>query len=501
MPTSRWAAAVCVTLLASSLGAQGPATLIINARILDGTGAPASAGEVRIVGDRIQSVGTFARNPGDRIVDAQGLTLAPGFIDTHSHHDRGLPTHRDVLGAVSQGVTTIVVGQDGSSRHPLAELFARLDFQRVAVNVASYVGHGTLRRRVLGENYKRPATPSEIARMKELLRADMRAGALGLSTGLEYDPGIYSSRDEVLQLAGVAAELKGRYISHIRSEDRDFWPALEELIAIGRAHKMPVQVSHMKLAMRGLWAQGDKLIATLDKARADGVNVTADVYPYTMWQAGLTVLYPKRNFADRAETEFILREVASPDDLVMGYYELDSSYVGKSVREIATMRGTDPATTLMALIAESRAKNAGESVIARGMDERDIATIMRWPFTNICSDGELDGSHPRGFGAFTRVLGRYSREQGVLTLAEAVRRMTSLSAANVGIMDRGIIRPGLAADLVLFDPATVSDRATMQAPHAQSVGIRTVWVNGAVVFESGKTTGTYPGTVLRAARP
>jgi N-acyl-D-amino-acid deacylase len=260
---------------------------------------------------------------------------------------------------------------------------------------------------------------------------------------------------------------------------------------------MPVQVSHMKLAMRALWGQGDSLIKVLNRARADGIDVTADVYPYTMWQAGLTVLYPRRNFADRAETEFILKQVAGPEDLVMGYYELDTAYQGRNIGEIARMRGSDPATTLMALIAESQAKNAGESVIARGMDERDIATIMRWPYTNICSDGELDGSHPRGFGSFTRVLGHYSRDEHVIPLADAIRRMTSLSAANVGITDRGVIRPGLAADLVLLDPRTVADRSTMQTPQAVSVGIKTVWVNGQVVFADGRTTGAYPGTVIR----
>lgn len=486
-----------VTLAASTLGAQSPATLIVNAQVLDGSGAPARAAEVRIVDGRIVSVGTFARNARDRIVDALGLTLAPGFIDTHSHHDRGLFDHREAVGAVSQGVTTIVVGQDGGSRFPLAGFFARLDSAHVALNVASYVGHGTIRSRVMGADYKRVATDSEVARMKALLRDEMKAGALGLSSGLEYDPGIYSSHDEVLQLAGVAGEYHGRYISHIRSEDREFWQALDEIIAIGRTHQMPVQVSHMKLAMRALWGQGDKLIATLNKARADGVNLTADVYPYTMWQAGLTVLYPKRNFTDRAETEFILKQVAAPEDLVMGYYALDTTYQGKDIGQIARLRGSDPATTLMALIAESQAKKAGESAIVRGMDERDIATIMRWPFTNVCSDGELDGSHPRGFGSFTRVLGKYSRDQNVMPLAEAVRRMTSLSAENVGITDRGAIKPGLAADLVLFDPKTVADQSTMKTPHALSLGIKTVWVNGDVVYKDGRTTGSFPGKVLR----
>jgi N-acyl-D-amino-acid deacylase len=487
------AAALCV----ASLEAGAQRTLIQSASVVDGSGAPARIADVRIVGGRITDVGNIAPHPDDRPVDGRGLTLAPGFIDTHSHHDRGLFSRRDALGAVSQGITTIVVGQDGGSRIPLRELFARLDTQPAAVNVASYVGHGSIRSRVMGDDFKRAATAAEVERMKAILREDMDAGALGLSTGLEYDPGIYSDRQEVLELAKVVAGYGGRYISHIRSEDRDFWQAIDELLRIGKEARMPVQVSHMKLAMRALWGRGDSLIKVLDRARADGVDVTADVYPWTMWQSTLTVLYPKRNFTDRAETDFILREVASPDDLLLGYFEPDTTYNGKTVREIAALRKTDPATTLMALIAETEGAGKGESVVATGMDERDIARLLRWPYTNISSDGALDGAHPRGFGSFTRVLGRYVREQKVLTLEEAVRKMTSLSAANVGITGRGTIAPGQFADLVLFDAQTVVDRATTKNPHAISAGIRTVWVNGSVVFDGSKTTGSLPGRVLK----
>ena len=472
----------------------------MNASVIDGTGAPPRSAEVRILDGRIDAIGHWKRNPRDRVIDAKGLTLAPGFIDTHSHHDWGLVKHRDALAAVSQGITTIIAGQDGGSHFPLSTFFAQLDTQPAAINVASYVGHGTIREKVMGDDFRRVATDAEVARMRDLVREEMAAGALGLSTGLEYDPGIFSAPGEVLELARAAGAVGGRYISHMRSEDRDFWQALDELITIGRVAQMPVQVSHTKLAMRALWGQGDRLIATLNRARSEGVQLTADIYPYTMWQSTLTVLYPKRNFADRAETDFILKEVAAPEDLVIGDYALDTSYVGKNVGEIAALRHTDPATALMALIAESQARKADESVVATGMDERDIATIMRWPYANICSDGALDGAHPRGFGSFPRVLGRYVREQRVLTLQDAVRKMTGLSASNVGITDRGIIRPGQWADLVLFDPKTVGDRATIKAPHAQSVGIRTVWVNGEIVFENRKTTGTFPGRALRRER-
>jgi len=484
----------------SAARAQSQATLIVNAKVIDGTGAPARGAEVRIVDGRVNAIGHWTRNPSDRVIDAHGLILAPGFIDTHSHHDRELFNHRDALAAVSQGITTIVVGQDGESRFPLAQFFTRLDSNAAAVNVASYVGHGAVRRRVMGDDFQRVATDSEVARMRELVREEMAAGALGLSTGLEYDPGIYSSPSEVLELAKVAGAMGGRYISHMRSEDRNFWQALDELINIGRVAKVPVQVSHMKLAMRALWGQGDRLVATLDRARAEGVQVTADVYPYTMWQSTLTVLYPKRNFTDRAETDFILEQVAAPEDLVIGDFALDTSYVGKNVAQIATLRKTDPATALMALIAESQAQQADESVVATSMDERDIASIMRWRYTDFCSDGALDGAHPRGFGSFPRVLGHYVRDLKVLPVEDAVRKMTSLSASNVGIADRGIIRPGLAADLVLFDPKTVGDRATIKSPHTLSTGIKTVWVNGEIVFEDGTTTGRYPGRALRRER-
>jgi N-acyl-D-amino-acid deacylase len=494
-------AATCLALLASpaTVAAQ-PSTLIRGARVVDGTGTAARRADVRVTGDRIAEIGALAPLAGERVVDANGLVLAPGFIDTHSHHDRGLTGNRDALAAVSQGVTTIVVGQDGGSRLPLAPWFAELERTSPAVNVASFVGHGTVRERIMGNDWKRAASDAEIGRMRELVRAEMAAGALGLSTGLEYDPGTFSTTEEVIALARVAAEAGGRYTSHMRSEDRAFWEALDELLRIGREARIPVQATHLKLAMRALWGQGDSLVRVLDRARASGVDVTADVYPYTMWQSTPRVLYPKQNFTDRAETEFILREVAGPGDLLISRFPPDSSYVGKTVAQVAALRRTDAATTLMAIIAESDAAGTGATVIATGMDERDIARILQWPFSSVSSDGELQGRHPRGFGAFTRVLGRYVRERKVLGLEEAVRRMTSLAAVNVGLGGRGTIAAGMAADLVLFDPATVADRATIDDPRATSVGIRTVWVNGEVVYDGGAATGRFPGRVLRRER-
>ena len=487
-----------------SAPAGAATTLITNARLIDGSGSAARAGGVRIAGDRIVEVGTLRAQPGERVIDAGGLVVAPGFIDTHSHHDRGLFDMRDAVAAVSQGITTIVVGQDGGSRSPLAEFFARLEREPPAVNVASYSGHGSIRENVMGEAFKRTATPQELERMRTLVRADMEAGALGLSTGLEYDPGIYSDPQEVVELAKIASAFGGRYISHIRSEDRQFWQAIDEVITIGRDARLPVQVSHIKLAMRSLWGRADSLVRVLDRARASGVEITADIYPYTYWQSTLTVLFPERDFENRTTAEFVLREISAPEGLLLAQYGPDTTYVGRTVAQIAAARGTDPPTTLMALIRESLAmeKTSGrsaESVIGTSMDERDIERLLAWQFANVCSDGGLAGRHPRGFGAFTRVLGEYTRGRRVLSLEEAIRKMTSLSARNVGIVERGRIEPGYFADLVLFDPATVRDMATPEAPQARSVGIRSVWVNGELVYDADTATGRHPGRVLRRA--
>jgi N-acyl-D-amino-acid deacylase len=483
--------------------AAAASVLIVNALVVDGTGSPGRTAAVRVRGDRIAEVGALSPAPGETVVDAKGLVLAPGFIDTHSHGDHGLFEHRDALAAVSQGITTIVVGQDGGSPWPLADFFGRLEKEPAALNVASYAGHGRIRRQVMGEDFRRAARPEEVARMRELLEQELRAGALGLSSGLEYDPGIFSARSEVVDLARVAAAAGGRYISHVRSEDRYFWDAIDEIIAIGREAKLPVQVSHMKLAMLTLWGQADRLLRTLDQARAAGVDITADVYPYLYWQSTLTVLFPERDFENRKTAELVLREIAAPDGLLLGRFAPEPSYAGKTLAEIARLRGTDPPATLMDLIREALAyeKKTGsddvESVIGTSMSEPDLEKLLAWPYSNVCTDGELDGRHPRGFGTYPRVLGRYVRERKVLSLPEAVRKMTSLAARNVGLSDRGEIRPGAHADLVLFDPATVIDRATTREPQAVATGIERVWVNGVAVYEAGRAGAPRPGRVLR----
>ncbi len=293
-------------------------TVIVNARVLDGSGDQSRDVNVRIEGDRIAAVGDLEPAAEDTVVDADGLVLAPGFIDVHSHHDSRLFELPEALAAVNQGITTIVAGQDGGHQYPLAEFFAQLETSPAAVNVASYAGFGTFREEVMGEDYQRHATPDEVAEMKALLRTELEAGALGLSSGLEYDPGSFSATEEVVELARLAASHGGTYISHIRSEDRFFWEAIEEIIRIGREADLPVQVTHMKLAMNSSWGQAERLLSRLDEARASGVEITADIYPYRAWStsfAWLTTVFPDRDLDRRDGAEYILRDLLSPDDV------------------------------------------------------------------------------------------------------------------------------------------------------------------------------------------
>lgn len=503
-PRSRAGAALLLAGLALGCGSAPAGTTITNVRIIDGTGAPMQRGAVRLAGDTIVAVGegvTPAR--GDDVIDGEGMILAPGFIDTHSHHAGGLLDAPTALAAVSQGITTIVGGNDGSHPFPLQEAADTLTALGPSVNVAFYAGHGTLRSRVMGKDFARTATPAEVDSMAVLLRQELDAGALGLATGLEYDPGIFADRAEVLALAKVAAAAGGRYISHIRSEDRWFWEAIDEIITIGREATLPVQVSHVKLAMVPLWGRADSLIRVLDAARASGVDITADIYPYPYWQSTMTVLFPERDFRDRAEAETILREIVTPQGLLIGSYEPRPSYAGRTLAQVARERREPPAVTLMWLIEEALAweeRNPGrsaESIVATSMTEPDIAALLGWEHTNVCSDGSSDGAHPRGFGAFPRVIRRYVADTQALTLEQAIHKMTGLSAAHMGFKRRGTVAPGQFADLVLLDPAMVTDRATTEEPHRVSEGILQVWVNGRTVWLDGATHSSRAGRVLK----
>ncbi len=477
-----------------------PGLLFLDARVVDGTGAPARTADLRVRGDTIAAVGELTAGEGDEVVRAGGRVLAPGFIDTHSHHDVGIFEYRDVRAAVNQGVTTVVVGQDGGSHRPLAGFFASLRETPPAVNVASFAGHGTIRRQAMGGDYRREATPEEIEEMARRLREDLEAGALGLSTGLEYDPGIYASTDELVTLARVAAGAGGRYATHMRSEDRELWAAVDEALEIGRRAEIPVHLSHLKIAIRRDWGEAGRLLARLEAARDSGLRVSADVYPYTHWQSTLTVLLPERDYEDREAAAFALEELVRPERMTLATFRPEPSYQGRTLAHVAREREEDPVTTYLALIRmarEYRAEHGSdervESVLAQGMHRDDVAELLAWEHASVCTDGGVAGAHPRGYAAFTRVLARHIRETGRLALEEAVHKMTGLAADNVGLEGRGVLRPGAPADLVLFDPETVEDRATFAGPHLTAEGIHGVWVNGTRVYGPDGMTGARPG--------
>jgi N-acyl-D-amino-acid deacylase len=478
-------------------------TIIRNAVIYDGSGQEAFKADIGIQNDTIAYIGDLSKAKAASEIDAGGNVVSPGFIDTHSHHAGNLFQHRDVSAAISQGITTIIIGQDGGSNFPLSDYYKKLSDTSVAVNIGSYSGHNTIRDAVMGRDFKRIATKEEIEKMETLLKKDMEAGAFGLSTGLEYDPGIYAAKEEVVSLAKSTAPYGGRYISHIRSEDRYFWKAIDEIIEIGKSAKIPVQVSHIKLAMHNIWGKADSIINLMNQARKNGIDITADIYPYAFWNSTIRVLFPDRNFADEKEAELILKQITLPEDIILGSYEVNPEYAGKNLAEIAKLENKPAARMLVELIErldecdKVQNKSCQENIMATSMSENDIKKLMQWPYTNICSDGSSHGTHPRGYGAFTRVLGRYVRQEKTLSLSEAIYKMTGLAAAHMGIKKRGMIKTGYFADLVLFNPDTVTDNASIDNPHAVSDGIYNVWVNGKLVYENKKTTGNYPGMIIK----
>jgi N-acyl-D-amino-acid deacylase len=477
-------------------------SIIRHGMIYDGDGGEPYKADIGIMNDTIAFIGDLSNASANNETDAGGNAVAPGFIDVHSHHAGNSFQHRDFIAVVSQGITTIITGQDGFSEFPLSKFYQQLKDTPVAVNIASYCGHNTLRDSVLGENFKRFATQIEIDRMKKMLQEDMEAGALGLSTGLEYDPGIYSNKDEVLQLAKELPVFNGRYISHIRSEDRYFWDAIHEIINIGKEANIPVQISHIKLAMHNLWGKADSLLQLLDLQRKNGINITSDIYPYTYWHSTIRVLFPNRNFKDEKEAELVLKEITLPDDIIISAYEIQPEYIGKSLSAIAKIENKTPSKMLIELITriedweKKNKRNCEEGIMAISMNETDIKKLMQWPHTVFCSDGSSIGGHPRGYGSFTRVLGKYVREEKTLSLSEAIYKMTNLSAIQTGIKNRGRLKAGWFADIVIFNPTTVQDRATITEPHQISDGIESVWVNGILVYNQKKTTGQYPGKPL-----
>ncbi|MEZ5415824.1 MAG: D-aminoacylase [Vicinamibacterales bacterium] len=493
--------------------------VIAGGRIVDGTGAPWYVADIGIRGDRIDTIGQLRTATATVRIDARGLVVAPGFIDPHVHARERIFELPNAEGYLLQGLTTVVDGNDGSSPLPLAPWFEALARAPVSPNTASFVGQGTVREAVMG-TANRKATPAEIAKMQALVAEAMRDGALGLSTGLAYVPGAFTPTDEIVALAATAREHGGIYISHMRDEGGGVLDSVRETIAIGDRAKIPVQISHHKVGGRKQFGQSAQSLELIAAARQRGIDVTFDQYPYTASHTGLTLIFPRWALADGKLNERLAsagqrKEIRTgmlafiderfgddPSRIQLARCGHDPSLAGKTIADLLTAAG-QPLTQVAAadMVIELQLKG-GCSAIFHSYDEADVERFLQSPFGMIGSDGSLtrpgDGSpHPRAYGTYPRVLGRYVRERKVLTLEEAVRKMTSFPAARLGLADRGVLRTGLIADVTVFDAAAVEDRSTYADPHHYSVGIRYVLVNGQVTVSGGEHTGVRAGRVLR----
>jgi N-acyl-D-amino-acid deacylase len=427
-----------------------------------------------------------------RVIDARGLVVAPGFIDAHNHSDRGFATDPSAASQVSQGITTVVIGQDGGSPFPVGEYLVRLDQNAIALNVLTFVGHATVRSRVMGEDTNRRATPAEVERMKQMVEQAMRDGAVGLSSGLEYETGKPASTDEMVALARAASAFGGMYISHIRDEADKTFEALNEAIQIGREARLPVQISHIKLGSVAVWGRAGEAVALINRARSSGLDVTADCYPFDAWSSTIRVLIPSGRHDDPADVARGLADVGGPANITIVSCSAHPDYEFKNMEEISKREGITPVELYMKIV-----RDGGAGVVCHSMKDSDINTFYRQPWVMVSSDGGIGSRHPRGAGSYPRVLGRYVRELRWLTLPEAIRKMTSLPAQRFKLKDRGLIRTGFKADLVVFDPKTIIDRATFQEPQLTAEGVQRVFVNGVEVWSDGKITGERPGNALR----
>ncbi len=482
---------VSVVLLACVSYPQSRPIVFKNATIIDGTGKSAFRGDVRIAGGKIAKIGRIKPSKDDEVIDATGLVLAPGFIDIHNHSESGLLREGTAANQVSQGITTILVGPDGGSPWPIADYFAKLD-GKIAVNVGAFIGHATVREEILKTDTKRAATPDEIAAMAKLVEQAMNEGAFGLSSGLEYDVGFMATTEELIELAKVAARYKGIYMSHIRDEEEAFGAAMEEAIRIGRDAKLPVQISHIKMGNRNVWGKSAEAIALIEAAKKAGQDVTADAYPYTAWASTITVLVPSRKHEDRSEIETGLANVGGADKVLITSHTANRAYEMKTMAEIAASKNISPVDLYIEIV-----KNGGAGVVCNSMNEDDVKAFYTRPWVMVSSDGGIGSRHPRGTGTFTRVLGKFVRENKWFSVEEAVRKMSAMPAARLGLKDRGLIKKGMMADIVLFDANSVIDRATFGEPQTFSTGIKSVFVRGINVWNDGKISGLTPGVILR----
>jgi N-acyl-D-amino-acid deacylase len=488
------------TLIVSATAATDSAadsTLILNARVADGSGAPLRAAGVRIRGDRILQIGVLKPTAGEKIIDAHGLVLAPGFIDIHNHSDGGLDNDPLAETQIAQGITSAVLGPDGDSPWPIDAWIRKREQNPASLNLAVMVGHATVREQVLGKDYKRVATATEIQRMAKLVDQGMHEGAIGLSSGLEYDIASYSATEEVIAMARAAAQSGGFYMTHVRDEADQSFAALEEEIAIGAGAHIPVEHSHIKLGTVGVWGKAPQYIRVIEAARKHGVDFLADCYPYDAWHANIKVLVPDKHYEDEKSVAQALADVGGAGHVTITEFSPNPAYEQHTIEALAKQAGITPVAMFIRLIRAGDAADTEAIVIGQSMIEADIKAFYQQPWVMVASDGGIGGKHPRGSGTFPRVLGVFVREKHWLTLPEAIRKMTSLPARRLRWRDRGRIEAGLIADLVLFNPDTVIDRSTFAKPTEIATGIQTVFVNGVIVWDEGKASGARPGRVIR----
>lgn len=545
-------------MLATEMGAQNsppsqaPFDVVIkNGVVYDGTGGEGREVDVALRGDRIAGVGDFKNSPAKLVIDARGLAIAPGFINMLSWSNESLIADGLSQSEIRQGVTTEIMGE-GDSMGPvndrvreemlreqrdihykvewttLADYLRYLEKRGVSCNVASFIGATTIRKNVIGYEDKQP-TPQQLDQMRALVQKEMEAGALGIGTSLIYPPAFYAKTPELIELCKVAARYKGKYISHMRSEGNQLLEAVDELIRISRQANIPAEIYHIKAAGKSNWPKVDALLAKIEAAQKEGVKITADMYTYTAAGTGLDACLPPwtedggypalfKRLRDPATREKIAAEVKTPSDawenlylaagspeniLVVGFKsEKLKPLTGKSLAEVAKMRGKDPVETIMDLLAEDESRI---DTIYFVMSEENVRKEIAKPWISFGSDESSQAPegvflksnpHPRAYGNFARVLGKYVRDEKVISLGEAVRRLSALPATNLGLDHRGFIQEGMFADVVVFDPATIADRATFAQPHQYSVGMKQIFVNGVQVLKDGEHTGAKPGRAL-----
>ena len=511
-----------------SLAGQAPPydLIVRNARIVDGSGGPWYRGEIAVKGDAIVLIARRIAGTASREIDAKDRVVSPGFIDLHTHARRGIFEVPTADNYIRQGVTTIFEGPDGGSPLPIGEFLTRVETMKTAPNFATFVGQGAVRSEVIG-SIDRKATPAELETMKELVRQAMREGAFGMSTGLYYVPGSFTPTEEVVALARVAGEAGGIHISHMRDETAKVRDSVRETIRIGEEGGLPTQVTHNKVLGQPNWGASVETLKLIDGARARGVDVTSDQYPYTASSTSVTAaLMPAWSLeggreqmlgrmadpAQRARIKAVMvdrilneRGGGDPRNIQISTTDFDPTLAGKNLAEITRAAGQEPTPANAAEVALGLIQRGSVGGIFHAISEPDVERILRHPATMIASDGEVPvfgkaSPHPRSYGTFARVLGRYVRERKLLSLEEAVRKMSSMPAQRVGLRTRGLLLPGMKADLVIFDPATVTDKATFEKPHQYAEGFSHVVVNGVLVVDEGKTTGARPGVVLRSGR-